>query len=164
MEAFVNIAVQYKNYQFLIAGKDRYGAHNELDELAESLNKALKRNAFIRKDFIDSKDLSGLYSSAHATIWLSEYEGFGLPPLESLACGTPVITNKAASLPEVVGDCAIFVEDISDIRSIYRAMHKSIEDKEKITELNLCSVKQAKKFSWRTCATQTLDILIEATG
>ena len=160
MEAFMNIAVQHKNYQFLIAGSDRYGSHNELSGLAQSLNKALKRNAFIRKDFIENKDLPGLYSSAHATIWLSEYEGFGLPPLESLACGTPVITNKAASLPEVVGDCAIFVEDITDIRSIYNAMQKTINDNEKMSELNSCSVTQAEKFSWKVCAAQTLDILI----
>lgn len=162
MEAFFSIAIEYTQYQFLIAGTDRYNSKDELNNLAESLNKALKRKAFIRKDFIQSEDLPSLYSAASATIWLSSYEGFGLPLLESLACGTPVITNKTASIPEVVGECAIFVEDISDSKMIAKAMLKIIEGKAIANQLKMCSIKQTQNFSWEKCARQTLDALLAA--
>src|SRR3989338_990378 len=164
MKAFAKIADQNSDYQFLIAGVDCYKKPGILDTVAKNFNQELGREALVRKNFAASSDLPILYSAAEATIWLSDYEGFGLPPLESISCGTPVITNKAGSLPEVVGDCAFFVSDPSDASLISYAMLKIIEGGRNKEALQLCGPNRAKNFSWEQCAKQTMEILISCAG
>lgn len=105
--------------------------------------------------FVDEPDKPVLYRNAEAFIFPSRYEGFGLPPLEALACGTPVITTNCSSLPEVVGDAA-FAVDPDDERDMAGAIIASVIQDNLAAELRAKGPQQAAKFSWEKTATETL--------
>lgn len=105
--------------------------------------------------------LPALYSGALATVYLSMYEGFGLPPLEAMACGTPVLSSNVASIPEVVGESAILVNPF-DVSGIACALKGLIEDEGVRKQLSQLGLIQASKFNWNRTAEQTLDVLINA--
>ncbi len=149
IKAFVKIADKLPNYQFLIVGKNYTGQQ-------------INQNKIIHKDYVDEEDLLLLYNAADLFIWLSSYEGFGLPPLEAMACGTPVITTKMSSLPEAVGDSALFVKNPKDIEEISQAIYKGLTDKNLQEELIKKGLEQTKKFSWQKTAEETLKILTYA--
>jgi glycosyltransferase involved in cell wall biosynthesis len=118
----------------------------------------LKRVHFTGR--VDEKHLPSLYSGALAFCYLSIYEGFGLPPLEAMACGTPVLTGNVSSLPEVVGDGGLMV-DPTDIDEISDYMFEIIENTTLRQKLHINGQKQAKKFNWDISAKKTLDILCD---
>ena len=97
--------------------------------------------------FIDDNDLPALYSGALCFVYLSRYEGFGLPPLEAMACGVPVITSNNSSLPEVVGDAGLMF-DCDDYQSVANAIHNICTDKEYQNELSRKSLEHSKLFNW----------------
>jgi len=109
--------------------------------------------------FIEDNDKPALYRLAELFVYPSIYEGFGFPPLEAMASGTPVITSACSSLPEVVEDAALLVDpfNISDIAWMMEevttdlALAKSLREK---------GIAQAKKFTWQKCAEETLRVLI----
>lgn len=103
---------------------------------------------------IDDARLSRLYNEATATFYPSRYEGFGLPVLESLACGTPVVTCRNSSLPEVGGDAAFYV-DADDVEGMTRYMEMFENGTLNKEALQAQCVAQAAKFSWQRCAEQT---------
>ena len=108
--------------------------------------------------YIPIEQLPQLYSGASAFVTVSLSEGFGLPPLEAMACGTPVIASNTSSLPEVVGDAGILVDPGSP-QQIADAMLRVIEDEAHRDELSRRAVEQASRFSWRRAAEQTLGVL-----
>jgi len=85
-------------------------------------------------------------------------EGFGLPPLEAMSCGTPVVASRVSSLPKVVGDAGILV-DLNDTEQIAEALLPVIEHPALRAELSQKAVKRAALFSWSTTARQTLEVL-----
>lgn len=105
---------------------------------------------------IPTSDLISLYNAASLLIYPSLYEGFGLPVLESMACGCPIITSNISSLPEVVGDAGIMV-DPNDVSQIVHAIACMCEDKEKALWFKKKGLERAKQFSWKRCAKETLD-------
>lgn len=107
--------------------------------------------------FVEEEDLPYLLSGARAFCFPSLYEGFGLPVLEAMACGCPVITSNVSSLPEVTGNAALLV-DPYDVQQIADAMTKVLTDDKLCEDLKQRGLKQAKKFSWETAARQLLDI------
>jgi glycosyltransferase involved in cell wall biosynthesis len=107
--------------------------------------------------WVEEDDKPALYSSAIAFAFASVYEGFGLPPLEAMACGTPVICSSASSLPEVVGDAAITI-DPNDVDAWAEAMRVVLTDDARRSEMRERGIAQAKKFSWRKCAEETLAV------
>jgi glycosyltransferase involved in cell wall biosynthesis len=97
------------------------------------------------------EDLIDLYRAADCFVFPSRYEGFGLPPLEAMACGTPVVCSNCASLPEVVGDAALLV-DPDDEQAIEAALADVISSPQRRTELSARGRERAGLFTWSRCA------------
>ncbi len=109
------------------------------------------KDKIIKAGYIDDEDLAPLYSSAQWFVYTSEYEGFGLPPLEAMSCGCPVITSNNSSLPEVVGDAGIMIDFDSDEQHI-EAYEKYYFDDEYRKEMAQKGLERSKQFSWEKCA------------
>lgn len=107
--------------------------------------------------FVPDDELVALYNSADAFVMPSLYEGFGMPALEAMACGCPVITTKAGCTPEVVGDAAVLV-DPYDPGEIAAAMRAVVTDTDMREGLATRGLRRVRFFSWEKCAGQTLDL------
>ncbi|MBN1260595.1 MAG: glycosyltransferase family 4 protein, partial [Anaerolineae bacterium] len=107
--------------------------------------------------FVPEADLPALYSGADLFVFPSLYEGFGLPPLEAMACGTPVVCSNAASLPEVVGDAAITV-DPHDTEALADAIRRVLDDPALQETLRAKGLARAKQFTWEKAARETLAV------
>jgi glycosyltransferase involved in cell wall biosynthesis len=132
----------------------------------EKLNEALAaagawRDRIILTGFVDDADLSPLYSGANCFIYLSRYEGFGLPPLEAMACGTPVICADNSSLPEVVGDAGISI-DADDVEGAAQAIQRIAASDAFREELSRKGLQRAALFDWDRCAATVADTLAAA--
>jgi glycosyltransferase involved in cell wall biosynthesis len=101
--------------------------------------------------------LPGVYAGARALVFPSLYEGFGLPPLEAMACGTPVITSNRASLPEVVGDAAIQIDPLSQ-NDLVDAMRRLWQTPSLARELSDKGLKRSRLFTWSLTAEKTLEV------
>lgn len=111
--------------------------------------------------FVEEEDKPAMYSGASLYVFPSIYEGFGLPPLEAMSCGAPVVCSNRTSLPEVVGDAAITV-DPEDTRSLVEAMRSVLTDSSLAMDLRARSLQRATLFNWRKTATETLSAYEEA--
>ena len=107
--------------------------------------------------FTTDEDLATLYASATTLVYPSLYEGFGLPPLEAMASGTPVIVSNRSTLPEVVGTAGILI-DPTDDAALKDALARLVEDPAHWTERQAAALQQAAQFSWQRCARETLGI------
>lgn len=105
--------------------------------------------------FAADQDLAMLYSGAMAFAYLSLYEGFGLPPLEAMQCGTPVITSNTSSLPEIVSDAGIMVDPL-DLHAVCQAVSTVYDDAHLRTSLSAKGIVRAQQFSWQKCVAQTI--------
>ena len=111
--------------------------------------------------FVPFETLRCFYQSAAAFVFPSRYEGFGLPPLEAMACGTPVVTSNVSSLPEVVGDAAVLVNP-ENVFDIARGLRDVLLDNELRENLIRKGREQAARFSWERTARQVLEIYLQA--
>lgn len=111
--------------------------------------------------FVPDKDLALLYSSADLFVFPSLYEGFGLPPLEAMKCGCPVVVSNSSSLPEVVGDAALTV-DPHDVSGLADAIYKILSSVKLRRDLVRKGFLNVKHFSWKRCAKETLKVYKEA--
>ncbi|MBI4999317.1 glycosyltransferase family 4 protein [Candidatus Gottesmanbacteria bacterium] len=112
-------------------------------------------------DYVPDEDLPALYQNAKCFVLVSLYEGFGLPVLEAMNYGVPVVVSNISSLPEIVGEAGILVDpyNVHDIaKRISSILSLSKEEREKLIEKGLV---QSKKFSWEKCAKETLKVLKE---
>lgn len=107
--------------------------------------------------FVQQRDLPAVYSGARCFVFPSLYEGFGLPVLEAMACGTPVITSNVSSLPEVAGDAALLV-DPYDTNAIANAMTRLLTDASLHHELRKKGLLRAREFTWKRTAYETLNV------
>jgi glycosyltransferase involved in cell wall biosynthesis len=114
-------------------------------------------NSIIFTGYVPESDLPALYSGALCFVYPSYFEGFGLPPLEAMQCGTPVITGNKTSLPEVVGDAAVMVDPF-DVEEIGAALSRLIDSSELRSTLRAKGLDHARKFSWRETAKLTLGV------
>ena len=109
------------------------------------------RSSVVFTGYVPDSDLRVLYCICRAFVYLSEYEGFGLPVLEAMACGAPVIAADRTSLPEVVGEAGCLV-DPDDTPAVVEAMRKLLVDDELWRARSDRSLRRAAEFSWQTCA------------
>lgn len=105
--------------------------------------------------YVPDEDLAPLYSGATVFVYMSIYEGFGLPPLEAMQCGVPVITSNTSSLPEVVGDAGIML-DPQDLDGLCHALNAVIVNNELQVEMSQRSLQQALLFTWDRCVEDTI--------
>lgn len=106
---------------------------------------------------VEARDLPYLYNAARCLVHPAFYEGFGLTPLEAMACGTPVIVSNVSSLPEVVGDAALLIDPEQD-EEITVALWRILTDDELRESLRLKGLQRAASFSWRRAAEQTMAV------
>jgi glycosyltransferase involved in cell wall biosynthesis len=144
------------NHKLLICGAKGWKYSN----IFKRVKQLRLENEVVFTGFIDDEDLPALYSSAKVFVFPSIYEGFGLPPLEAMACGCPVICSNAASLPEVVGDAAITVSPY-DANRLSQELYHVLSSKRLRQRLIRKGFKNVKRFSWKRCAEQTLQVYQE---
>jgi len=156
LEAYARLRPRYPGLSLVIGGKRQWQAR-EIDDTFGRLGLAQLVHF---TGYVADEDLSALYSAAELFVFPSLYEGFGLPPLEAMACGTPVITTNVSSLPEVVGEAALLV-DPRDTKSLSEAIERGLNDPLLRAELRQKGLAQADHFNWEQTARQTLAIYQE---
>lgn len=113
--------------------------------------------------YVSPEELAVLYSGASVFVLPSLYEGFGLPPLEAMACGAPVVVSSGGSLPEVVGDAAVVLPP-NDVEGYRREIARVLSSPELARELREKGFRQAEKYSWDRTAAETLAVYREVAG
>ncbi len=110
--------------------------------------------------YVDDEDLPAIYAGATAFVFPSLYEGFGFPPLEAMACGTPVACSNTSSLPEVVGDAALTFSP-NNVNAMTEALRRILNDEALQAELRARGLQQATRFSWAQTAQETLELYVK---
>lgn len=113
--------------------------------------------------FVDTEELIALYNRATFSVYPSLYEGFGLPVLESMACGTPVITSNLSSMPEIAGDAALLV-DPRDEPGLAAMMSRLLDSPALRASLRAAGLERSRRFSWQAAAAQTADVYRHVAG
>lgn len=154
IDCFRQVASEVGNedLHFVLVGTRGWKVNTLMDTIQ---NDPLLQNRVIFTGFVADKYLSVLYSGAEAFLYPSLYEGFGLPPLEAMQCGLPVISSNTSSLPEVVGDAGIMV-DPRDNDGMCDAMLTLLNQKGIHREYRRKGIERAKMFSWHNCADATV--------
>ncbi len=149
-----------KNLSFVFVGK-KEGFISGMEDLEQELEHAgIEDTVFIDERLTDIQ-LKTVYQEALCLAFPSMYEGFGLPPLEAMACGCPVVVSKAASLPEVCGDAAVYIDPYS-VESIAEGINTVLLDENLRAELRLKGIKRARMFEWQDTAKKFIEIFQEA--
>jgi glycosyltransferase involved in cell wall biosynthesis len=153
-----SIAKKSKNFDFklvIVGGKSWY--YEELAKLAvySTLDKDVIFMGYVPED-----DLPLLYNCARLFVFPSFYEGFGLPLLEAMGCGLPIVASDNSSIPEVVGDAGVLV-DAENTEQIAETIYQVSTDESHLQDLRLKGLKRAKTFSWENTAKKTLQVYNE---
>ncbi len=155
VEAWGKLAAQMENPpQLLLAGKRGWLYNTLLQQIEEARLGNLVKLA----DYVERDDLPALYSGAIALTFPSLYEGFGLPVLEAMSCGTAVLASTASSVPEVVDNAGILL-DPHDPQAWASTVQRLAEDQPLRAELSRRGVERAAQFTWERCARETLQVL-----
>lgn len=142
-----------RRFPLVIVGMKGWG----MERFSESLRHMINRGEIRLPGYVDQAALPALYAGARLFVYPSLYEGFGLPPLEAMACGVPVIASRRASLPEVVGDAGLLVDPLDDA-VIAGHMRSLIEDDAMHARLSSAGLARAKGFTWRKFALETVAV------
>ncbi len=139
----------------------RWGWHT--DGIRQELDDSPVRGRVLHLDYVDRMRLAALYRHADALLFPSWLEGFGLPLVESMACGTPVITSGTSAMPEIAGPAAVYVDPASPhgIASATAALLADSQHRERLVRLGR---ERARKFSWERAAQATAAVLRDAAG
>lgn len=154
LRAFRRLRDNYKSNATLVIAGHRGWLVEEVDAVIEELKLG---NSVRCLGGVPNEELVFLYNAAKLFVLPSFYEGFGLPPLEAMACGTPVIVSDTSSLPEVVGDAGWLVHP-EDVEGLTVAMYRILSDENLRREMRAKGLKRAATFSWDRAARQTIQV------
>lgn len=158
IQAFHRVARQ-RDVLLALVGRPGYGWETELAPIQElGLTDKVRRIGHVADG-----DLPALYSAARAVLFPSLYEGFGIPVLEAMACGTPTVTSNCSSLPEVAGDAALLVDPL-DVEAIAEAALRLLDDGALRDSLRAKGLARARLFPWSRTAAETLKVYREICG
>lgn len=156
IKAFAKLKQKLPNVKLVKVGEEQWPG---MREKHKKLIKQLGLNDFvIFKDYVE--DLPKEYNKADLFVFPSLYEGFGLPPLEAMACGCPVVCSNATSLPEVGGDAVLYFNP-NDSDELADKIYKVLTDKKLKNKLVKKGLARAKQFSWEKCAKETIKVYRE---
>lgn len=151
-----------EDYELVIVGR----AHTGNDRMYPPLDGVIRRMGLTNRvrlvGAVDEDDFVALYRGAEFFVFASNYEGFGLTPLEAMACGTPVISSGRTSLAEVVGDAGLVIEPTS--RAIAAGIVQLASDPALRSDLGARGLERAKSYSWNTTAERTIEAYRDALG
>ncbi len=159
LRVFAKLLPLKPDLRLVLIGKEDY-FYNRVHDQARSLNLWQKENInspVVFPGYVSDAQLEVLYSEASAYVFPSLYEGFGLPPLEAMAKGCPVISSNRTSLPEILGSAALYFDPQNEA-DILNAILKILNEKELRAEMVAKGLEQVKKYSWWECANQTLEV------
>jgi len=140
-------------HRLVLVGKEGWAG----EELRRAIAESPTGKAPLFTGYVPDADLPALYAGADLFVYPSLYEGFGLPPLEAMACGTPVITSNSSSLPEVVGEAGVTV-DPQDVDALAGAISDLLQNEARRLELSALGVARAAQFTWDRTARQTIEV------
>ncbi len=156
MEAYRRLPAQLqRQYALVLTGGKGWlddDIHQQIEDLKHQGAKV------IQTGYVDQADLPALYTGASVFVWPSFYEGFGLPIIEAMACGTPTITSNVSSLPEAAGDAGMLV-DPHDSDSIAKAMEQVLTSPAEARRMTEAGLKHVKKFNWEDSARAALQAI-----
>jgi len=159
IRAFSIFNSRYRDFRLVIVGRP--------DPLAPEVPKVIRElnltDRVVLAGYIPDRDMSPIYKHAQAFIFPSLYEGFGIPPLEAMASGTPVLSSNASVMPEVLGDAALFFNPL-DIENIVQAMYKLVGSPGLRKELISKGYHQSQKYSFAQTARETLAVYMKVLG
>ncbi|MDR2642451.1 MAG: glycosyltransferase family 4 protein [Planctomycetaceae bacterium] len=147
----------FPNLRLVLTGKKGWLDKNIYSAYNKLTRKIRKRIIFT--GYVDEADIPFLYNGASCFCYMSFYEGFGLPPLEAMQSGIPVITSNTSSFPEVVGDAGILLNP-NDVDSLVNAFYRVLTDENLRNEMITKGLEQAKKFNWDDCVNIICDKII----
>ena len=141
--------------QLVLVGKPGHG----YEKVKEAYEQSSHKDRILMPGYIDPADLVYIMNAAEVFIFPSLYEGFGLPVLEAMACGTPVVAGKGSSLEEIGGDACVYVDPLNE-DDIARGINKIMQNGELRMQNVNSGLTRVKNFSWEKCARETLSILL----
>ena len=153
IEAFGRVPELRKRFHLVVVGGLEWGG----DALYEAVARSGLQSAVVFPGHVPPEDLRALYSACAMFVFPSLYEGFGMPVLEAMACGAPVLCSNSSALPEVAGGAAILVEPTS-VEEISAAMAKVLSNKDVRDELRRAGLARAKTFTWERAARELLGV------
>lgn len=146
-----------EEYKLVLAGLEGWG-NGEVVKIVKTLGESVTCLGYV-----DAATLPYLYNLASLFVYPSLYEGFGLPPMEAMACGCPTVVSRTASLPEVCGDAAHYV-DPQDVHAITEGMYRVLADSDLQHSLSQRGLERAKSYRWEKTAEETLKVFEEVHG
>ena len=157
LTAFSRLAPRFSDYRFYLAGDLGWHA----PQLLQAIEKLGLRDRVRRLGYVEEEDLPALYSHAELFVYPSLYEGFGLPVLEAMASGVPVLTSNTSSLTEITAGAALLVDPV-DVDGMKEAMEHGLSDAGERERRVAAGLARARSFSWERTARETIAVYEEA--
>jgi glycosyltransferase involved in cell wall biosynthesis len=159
LQAFAYLQGRLEHWKLVVVGARRWKS----SPVYETVRRLGLEQRVHFTGYVEEADLPALYSAASLFVFPSLYEGFGLPVLEAMACGTPVVTSNTSSLPEVAGDAALLV-DPYDVAAIAKAVRRLLEDTALAADLRTRGLARAAQFNWERTARETIAVYERVLG